>query len=160
MNEAVQHLDRKLEGFAPRIALVLGSGLGDFAKEVDDAISIPYTDLQGFPQSGVSGHAGAIVAGYVAGIPVLVLAGRVHYYEHGDAGAMRPVLETLASFGITHLLLTNAAGSVREDMPPGSVMIIEDHINFSADIFCPCSADRQAFCRADQCLRRRHAQGS
>ena len=131
MNEAVQHLIRKLEGFAPRIALVLGSGLGDFAKEVDDAISIPYTDLQGFPQSGVSGHAGAIVAGYVAGIPVLVLAGRVHYYEHGDAGAMRPVLETLASFGITHLLLTNAAGSVREDMPPGSVMIIEDHINFS-----------------------------
>ena len=76
MNEAVQHLIRKLEGFAPRIALVLGSGLGDFAKEVDDAISIPYTDLPGFPQSGVSGHAGAIVAGYVAGIPVLVLAGR------------------------------------------------------------------------------------
>ncbi len=131
MNEAVQHLIRKLEGFAPRIAMVLGSGLGDFAKEVDDAISIPYTDLPGFPQSGVSGHAGAIVAGYVAGIPVLVLAGRVHYYEHGDAGAMRPVLETLSGFGITHLLLTNAAGSVREDMPPGSVMIIEDHINFS-----------------------------
>ncbi len=131
MNEAVQHLIRKLEGFAPRIAMVLGSGLGDFAKEVDDAISIPYTDLPGFPRGGVSGHAGAIVAGYVAGIPVLVLAGRVHYYEHGEAGAMRPVLETLSGFGITHLLLTNAAGSVREDMPPGSVMIIEDHINFS-----------------------------
>ncbi len=131
MKEAVQHLIRKLEGFAPRIAMVLGSGLGDFAKEVDDAITIPYTDLPGFPHSGVSGHAGAIVAGYVSGIPVLVLAGRVHYYEHGDAGAMRPVLETLAGFGITHLLLTNAAGSVREDMPPGSVMIIEDHINFS-----------------------------
>lgn len=131
MNEAVQHLIRKLEGFAPRIAMVLGSGLGDFAKEVDDAISIPYTDLPGFPRGGVSGHAGAIVAGYVAGIPVLVLAGRVHYYEHGEAGAMRPLLETLSGFGITHLLLTNAAGSVREDMPPGSVMIIEDHINFS-----------------------------
>jgi purine-nucleoside phosphorylase len=131
MNEAVQHLIKKLEGFAPRIAMVLGSGLGDFARQVEKAIRIPYSDLPGFPQGGVSGHAGEIVAGYVSGVPVLVLAGRVHYYEHGDAGAMRPVLETLAAFGITHLLLTNAAGSVREEMPPGSVMIIEDHINFS-----------------------------
>jgi purine-nucleoside phosphorylase len=131
MNEAVQHLIKWLEGFAPRIAMVLGSGLGDFTRQVDKAIRIPYSDLPGFPQGGVSGHTGEIVAGYVSGIPVLVLAGRVHYYEHGDAGAMRPVLETLAAFGITHLLLTNAAGSVREDMPPGSVMIIEDHINFS-----------------------------
>ncbi len=131
MNEAVQHLIRRLEGFAPRIAMVLGSGLGDFAQEVDQPIRIPYGELEGFPHGGVSGHAGEIVAGYLSGIPVLVLSGRVHYYERGEAGAMRPVLETLSAFGITHLLLTNAAGSVREDMPPGSVMIIEDHINFS-----------------------------
>ena len=131
MKDAVQHLINKLEGFAPRIAMVLGSGLGDFAKEVEKPIRIPYGELAGFPHGGVSGHAGEIVAGYVSGIPVLVLAGRVHYYEQGDAGAMRPVLETLSAFGMTHLLLTNAAGSVREDMPPGSVMIIEDHINFS-----------------------------
>lgn len=131
MNEAVQHLIRRLEGFAPKIAMVLGSGLGDFADEVERPVHIPYGELEGFPQGGVSGHAKQIVAGYVSGIPVLVLAGRVHYYEQGDAGAMRPVLETLKAFGITHLLLTNAAGSVREDMPPGSVMIIEDHINFS-----------------------------
>ncbi|MGL4490882.1 MAG: purine-nucleoside phosphorylase [Rhizobiaceae bacterium] len=131
MNEAVQQLIKRLEGFAPRIAMVLGSGLGSFADGVDQAIRIPYTELKGFPQGGVSGHAGEIVAGYVAGVPVLVLAGRVHYYEHGDAGAMRPVLETLSAFGITHLILTNAAGSLREDMPPGSVMLIEDHINFS-----------------------------
>ena len=131
MNEAVQHLIKRLEGFAPRVAMVLGSGLGDFADSVDQAIRIPYSELAGFPKGGVSGHAGEIVAGYVSGIPVLVLAGRVHYYEHGDAGAMRPVLEALSAFGITHLLLTNAAGSLREDMPPGSVMLIEDHINFS-----------------------------
>lgn len=131
MNEAVQHLIHRLEGFAPKIAMVLGSGLGDFADEVEKPVRIPYGELEGFPQGGVSGHAKQIVAGYVSGIPVLVLAGRVHYYEQGDAGAMRPVLETLKAFGITHLLLTNAAGSVREDMPPGSVMIIEDHINFS-----------------------------
>lgn len=131
MNEAVQFLIKRLEGFAPRIAIVLGSGLGSFADQVEQAVRIPYTDLEGFPQGGVSGHKGEIVAGYLSGIPVLVLAGRVHYYEHGDAGAMRPVLEVLAAFGITHLLLTNAAGSLREDMPPGSVMLIEDHINFS-----------------------------
>ena len=131
MNEAVQPLIKKLNGFAPRIAMVLGSGLGGFVGEIEKPIRIPYGDLPGFPKGGVSGHAGEIVAGYVAGVPVLVLAGRVHYYEHGDAGAMRPVLETLAAIGISHLLLTNAAGSLREDMPPGSVMIIEDHINFS-----------------------------
>jgi purine-nucleoside phosphorylase len=131
MNDAVQHLIKKLEGFAPRIALVLGSGLGSFADGVEQSIRIPYGELEGFPKGGVSGHAGEIVAGYVAGVPVLVLAGRVHYYEHGDASAMRPVLETLSAFGITHLILTNAAGSLREDMPPGSVMLIEDHINFS-----------------------------
>ncbi len=131
MNEAVQQLIKRLEGFAPRIAMVLGSGLGDFANSVEQAVRIPYAELEGFPRGGVSGHAGEIVAGYVSGVPVLVLAGRVHYYEHGDAGAMRPVLETLSAFGITHLILTNAAGSLREDMPPGSVMLIEDHINFS-----------------------------
>lgn len=131
MNEAVQHLIKRLEGFAPRVALVLGSGLGGFADKVDQAIRIPFSDLKGFPHGGVSGHRGEIVAGYVSGVPVLVLAGRVHYYEHGNASAMRPVLEALAAFGITHLILTNAAGSLREDMPPGSVMLIEDHINFS-----------------------------
>jgi purine-nucleoside phosphorylase len=131
MNEAVQHLIRKLEGFAPRIALVLGSGLGGFVDNVEKAVRIPYMELEGFPAGGVSGHAKEIVAGYVNGVPVLVLAGRVHYYEQGDAGAMRPVLETLSAFGITHLILTNAAGSVREDMPPGSVMMLTDHINFS-----------------------------
>jgi purine-nucleoside phosphorylase len=131
MNSAVQQLIKKLEGFAPRIALVLGSGLGDFTKNIDQAIHIPYADLDGFPQGGVSGHAREIVAGYLSGVPVLVLAGRVHYYEHGEAGAMRPVLEALSAFGITHLILTNAAGSLRDDMPPGSVMLIEDHINFS-----------------------------
>lgn len=131
MNEAVQPLIKKLNGFAPRIAMVLGSGLGGFVSEVENPIRFAYADLPEFPQGGVSGHAGEIVAGYVSGVPVLVLAGRVHYYEHADAGAMRPVLETLRAIGITHLLLTNAAGSLRNDMPPGSVMIIEDHINFS-----------------------------
>jgi purine-nucleoside phosphorylase len=131
MKAAIDLLVEKLHGLQPTTALVLGSGLGSLADEVKDAIRIPYADLPGFPQGGVSGHAGELVSGKLSGKPILILAGRVHYYEHGDAAAMRPALEILAGLGVTTLVLTNAAGSLREDMPPGSVMLIEDHINFS-----------------------------
>lgn len=131
MKDAIDRLVERLDGLAPTVALVLGSGLGGLVEEVEDAVRIPYGDLPGFPKSGVTGHAGAVVAGHFAGKPVLMLAGRAHYYEHGDAAVMRPVIETLAGIGITRLILTNAAGSVDPDMPPGSVMLIDDHINFS-----------------------------
>lgn len=124
-------LVERLGGLAPDIAIVLGSGLGSLAGKVENAVRISYAELPGFPKSGVTGHAGEVVAGTFAGRPVLLLAGRAHYYEHGDAAVMRPVLEVLAGFGIEKLILTNAAGSLREDMPPGSVMLITDHINFS-----------------------------
>jgi purine-nucleoside phosphorylase len=131
MKQAVDILAERLNGLPARTALVLGSGLGDLVREVENAIRIPYGDLPGFPASGVTGHAGEIVAGTFGGVPVLMLAGRAHYYEHGNAAVMRPVIETLAGFGIEKLVLTNAAGSVDEPMPPGSVMLITDHINFS-----------------------------
>ena len=128
---AADALRRRLGALAPKTALVLGSGLGGLVDEVEDAVSIPYGDLPGFPESGVTGHAGQVVAGRFAGAEVLMLAGRAHYYEHGNAAAMRPALETLAGFGVDRLILTNAAGSLDPDMPPGSVMLIDDHINFS-----------------------------
>jgi purine-nucleoside phosphorylase len=131
MKETIDRLIERLGGMAPRAALVLGSGLGGLVDEVENAVRISYADLPGFPKSGVTGHAGEVVAGHFAGAPVLMLAGRAHYYEHGNAAAMRPVIETLAAIGITHLILTNAAGSLEPDMPPGSVMLITDHINFS-----------------------------
>ncbi|MCI9868899.1 purine-nucleoside phosphorylase [Rhizobium skierniewicense] len=121
----------RLNGLMPRTAIVLGSGLGSLVSEVTDAIHIPYADIPGFPESAVSGHAGELVAGYLGGQPVIMLAGRVHYYEQGDASAMRPAIEALAGIGVQSLILTNAAGSVRQDMPPGSVMQITDHINYS-----------------------------
>ncbi|MEW9807164.1 purine-nucleoside phosphorylase [Mesorhizobium sp. ZMM04-5] len=124
-------LAERLGALKPDLAIVLGSGLGPLAGEVENAVRIPYGDLPGFPKSGVSGHAGEVVAGHFGGRPVLLLAGRAHYYEHGDAAVMRPALETLAAIGITRLVLTNAAGSLQADMPPGSVMLITDHINFS-----------------------------
>lgn len=131
MKQAIDRLVERLEGRTPELALVLGSGLGSLAGEVEDAVRIPYGELPGFPQSGVTGHAGEVVAGRLSGTEVLVLSGRAHYYEHGNAAAMRPVLETLAGIGIGKLLLTNAAGSLHPEMPPGSVMMITDHINFS-----------------------------
>jgi purine-nucleoside phosphorylase len=127
----IDTLVERLNGLMPRVAVVLGSGLGSLVDEVEQPIKIPYADLPGFPQSHVSGHAGQLVAGYMAGEPVLLLSGRVHYYESGDAAAMRPVIEALAGIGIRALILTNAAGSVRDDMAPGSVMQIKDHINYS-----------------------------
>jgi len=131
MKEAVDLLVEKLGGLAPPTALVLGSGLGGLVNEVEKPVRISYAELPGFPVSGVTGHAGEIVAGYLAGAPVLMLAGRAHYYEHGNAAAMRPVIEALAGIGVTRLILTNAAGSVDPDMLPGSVMLVDDHINFA-----------------------------
>lgn len=131
MKAAVDLLVERLNGLMPRFGIVLGSGLGSLVNEVRDAVRIPYSDLPGFPVSGVSGHAGEIVAGYLGRTPVIMLAGRMHYYEHGDANAMRKPIEVLMGLGVKSLILTNAAGSLREDMPPGSVMQITDHINLS-----------------------------
>jgi len=131
MRDTTDILIERLGGLAPRVAIVLGSGLGGLADELTKRVRIPYADLPGFPQSGVTGHAGELVAGYFGSVPVLMLAGRAHYYEHGNAAAMRPALEVLAGIGITAIVLTNAAGSLRAEMRPGSVMLVEDHINFS-----------------------------
>ncbi|HEY5819207.1 MAG TPA: purine-nucleoside phosphorylase [Mesorhizobium sp.] len=131
MAGAVDVLVERLNGLTPKIALVLGSGLGALVEEVENAVRVPYGDLPGFPASGVTGHAGQVVAGSFAGVPVLMLAGRAHYYEHANAAVMRPVIEALAGFGIEKLILTNAAGSLDQEMGPGSIMLITDHINFS-----------------------------
>jgi len=131
MTDAVARIVERLAGLAPRTALVLGSGLGSLVDEVEDQTRIPYADLPGFPKSGVTGHAGELVAGRLSGTPVLMLSGRAHYYEHGNAAAMRPALETLQGVGIERLFLTNAAGSLDPAMGPGSIMLVTDHINFS-----------------------------
>lgn len=114
-----------------RVAVVLGSGLGALAEAVEDARRIAYSDLPNFPVSGVSSHAGEIVAGRLGGMRVVVLAGRSHAYEHGNPATMAVPLAMLAELGCEAVLLTNAAGSLREDMPPGSLMAIADHINLS-----------------------------
>jgi purine-nucleoside phosphorylase len=118
---------------SPRIGIVLGSGLGGFVDIIEEKVAIPYGELVGFPVPSVSGHAGTLFVGRVAGTDVAVMAGREHYYEHGRADAMRPALATLKALGVADLVLTNAAGGLREDVPPGSVMLISDHINLGVD---------------------------
>jgi purine-nucleoside phosphorylase len=129
--ETTDLLISRLGGMLPRHGIVLGSGLGSLVEVVRDPLRISYADLPSFPVSSVSGHAGELVIGYLGGVPVIMLSGRVHYYERGDANAMRTPIEVLKGLGVTALILTNSAGSLREDMPPGSVMRISDHINFS-----------------------------
>jgi purine-nucleoside phosphorylase len=112
------------------VGLVLGSGLGHLAEAVD-GVSIDYGELPGFPHAGVSGHSPRLVVGRLEGTRVAVLGGRAHYYEKGDAAVMRPAIEALAGLGARRLMLTNAAGSFRPDIPPGEIMLVADHINFS-----------------------------
>ncbi|WP_417806716.1 purine-nucleoside phosphorylase [Thioclava sp.] len=116
----------------PTLGLILGSGLGHLAEEVD-GVAIPYADLPGFPHAGVSGHKPKLVIGDLEGVRVAVFGGRVHYYEHGNPAEMRLPLEILRELGCEQLLLTNAAGSLREDIGPGGLMMLSDHINFSGN---------------------------
>ena len=122
---------RAAPGFRPKVAVVLGSGLGGFAADVKTIATIPYGELQGFPQTTVGSHAGKLVLGHVGPTAVAVLQGRAHYYERGRADEMKGAIDTLAGLGCETLLQTNAAGSLRLDMPPGSAMAITDHINFT-----------------------------
>jgi purine-nucleoside phosphorylase len=115
---------------APKIGLVLGSGLGHLADEVD-GVAIDYTDLPGFPHAGVSGHNPKLVIGDLEGTRVAVFGGRAHYYENGKGDAMRLPLEVLKALGAEHLILTNAAGSMHPDIDPGDLMLLSDHINYS-----------------------------
>jgi len=123
-------LIRERAGVAPRVGLVLGSGLGGFADTLEAATAIAYAELPGFPEPGVAGHAGRLLLGVVGGTPVAVMQGRAHYYEHGRADAMKVPVRALAAAGCDTMLLTNAAGSLRPEAGPGSVMLVTDHINF------------------------------
>ena len=118
-------------GFTPKVGMILGSGLGGFADEVRAVATISYADLADFPRPTVGGHAGRLVLGHVGPTAVAVMQGRAHYYEAGKADVMAGAIRTLDALGCETLLQTNAAGSLRLDMPPGSLMAISDHINFT-----------------------------
>jgi len=131
IDACVRVIGERAPGFAPRFGMVLGSGLGPLAEAVEAPVIVDYADLPGFPKPGVQGHAGRLVLGTLAGVPVAVMQGRAHYYERGDAAEMAVPVRTLAAIGCDTLILTNAAGSLDRDLGPGTAMLIADHINLT-----------------------------
>ncbi|PSQ79328.1 MAG: purine-nucleoside phosphorylase [Bacteroidetes bacterium QH_8_67_23] len=115
----------------PELALVLGSGLGALAEEADDARTLETTELPGYPRSTVEGHAGRLVYGLLEGRPVLFVQGRAHLYEGHTPRELTFPVRLAHALGALRLLLTNAAGGIAERLPPGSLMLITDHLNFA-----------------------------
>jgi purine-nucleoside phosphorylase len=116
-------------GALPQVAIVLGSGLGDFADTLGDAVVTPYTELPHWPVSRIIGHAGRLVVGNVAGKRIAALSGRVHFYEGHDLATVAFATRVMARVGVKQLILTNAAGGINTSFAQGALMIIDDHIN-------------------------------
>ena len=114
---------------SPRVGLILGSGLGGIADAIESAVRIPYQEIPGFPSSTILGHAGELVAGTLAAVPVVALSGRFHMYEGHDARLAGFPVRVLHALGIGTLIVSNAAGSARSEMGPGTIMLISDHLN-------------------------------
>jgi inosine/guanosine/xanthosine phosphorylase family protein len=118
-------------GDMPRTVLVLGSGSGGFAEKLEDAASLSYAAIPGFHPSTVMGHAGKLMVGKLAGKPLAVMAGRIHLYEGHSAQDIAVMVRILRAAGAERLILTNASGGLASDMTAGTLVIVEDHINFS-----------------------------
>lgn len=129
LTASVATLRQRLGTLQPRVAVLLGSGWGPFADQVQNAVDVPYADLPAFPALAIGGHSGVLRAGLIGSVPVAVLAGRKHAYETGEPDGMKGAIRTLAALGVQVLVQTNAAGSMDAAMPPGSLMLISDHLN-------------------------------
>ncbi len=127
---AAAYLQKQIT-LCPEVALVLGSGLGDYGDTLENAVKIPYSQIPNFPQPTVEGHTGAFIFGTKNGKEVVVAQGRVHYYEGLPMQQITLPIRVLAAMGVKTLVLTNAAGGVNLGYKPGTLMLISDHINFS-----------------------------
>lgn len=122
---------RARTALVPRVGIVLGSGLGNLAADLENLVSIPFDELPGWPAATAPGHAGRLLLGHLAGVPVAMLQGRFHLYEGNDPGlVVQPVL-LFRQLGAQVVLLTNAAGGVNPDYGPGTLMVISDHLNLT-----------------------------
>ena len=134
MNQVYEKLQTCLESvrartdFKPEVALILGSGLGDYADGIQIEASVSYTDIEGFPTSTVAGHKGRFVFGKVQGVPVVIMQGRVHYYEGYPMSDVVLPTRLMGLMGAKKLILTNAAGGVNPSFKPGCFMLLTDHI--------------------------------
>ena len=130
VSQAAAWLRSRLPGPAPRLAIVLGSGLGAAAEAVTETVTVPYSDIPRFPQSTVEGHSGRIVAGALGAVPVIVMQGRVHYYEGYTPAQVTFPMRVLGALGVRAVVLTNAAGGIQDGYRIGQLVALSDHINF------------------------------
>lgn len=132
INETVNFIKSNID-FIPEIAIILGSGLGPLAAEVNNPVVFKYDTVPHFKASTVAGHAGELIAGEICQKKVLVMNGRFHYYEGHDMDIVTFPIRVFAKLGITKLIVTNAAGGLKDSLNPGSIMLINDHLSF----MCP-----------------------
>ena len=131
IEEAAAYIKQKLGKYAPKIGLVLGSGLGDLGDQIEDAVYIPYNEVPHFPESTVEGHAGRFVIGQLEGKDVMIMQGRFHYYEGYDMRTVVLPVYVMAQIGVETLMLTNAAGGMNRAFKAGDLMLITDHLNMT-----------------------------
>ena len=127
--EAAAFLRGKMGALAPHVGIVLGSGLGAAAKSVTEAIEVPYYEIPHFPRSTVEGHSGRLIVGRLGSAPVIILQGRVHFYEGYSLAEVTFPMRVLGALGIRAVVLTNAAGGIQEGYRVGQLVVIADHIN-------------------------------
>ncbi len=127
--ETVEYLNEKI-AYRPKIAIILGSGLGDLVDYIEDKVEIAYEEIPNFPVSTVAGHAGQLVFGKIGGVEVLAMKGRFHYYEGYDMKEVTYPVYVMKQFGIENIVVSNAAGGANSTFKPGTLMLITDHINF------------------------------
>ena len=130
IKESAHYIEEQLSD-QPKIAIILGSGLGDLAHEIKDSVKIPYSQIPHFPLSTVVGHEGQLVVGELEGKTILAMQGRFHYYEGYPMMDVTYAIRVMKQIGIQKLIVTNAAGAVDPTFVPGDLMLITDHINLS-----------------------------
>lgn len=128
IEQAATHIREQLS-VTPKVGLILGSGLGMLADEIDQPVKIKYETIPGFPVSTVEGHAGQLVTGTLMGVPVVAMQGRFHFYEGYEIDAVTFPVRVMKALGVEQLIVTNAAGGVNPNLNPGDLMLITDHIN-------------------------------
>lgn len=128
INHCLEQIRSKTD-LEPLMAVVLGSGLGGYASKMEVVCEIPYSEIDGFPVSTVQGHDGRFLFGYVEGVPIVAMKGRVHFYEGYVIDDVVLPIRTMGLLGAKYILLTNAAGGIDFDFEPGDLMLIEDHIS-------------------------------
>ena len=129
-NMAARYIAGKSNLPAYEVGIILGSGLGDFADEIENSVTIPYTEIPYVPEVTVAGHAGEIICGTLGGHSVMAMKGRLHYYEGHSMQDVSFLVRVMFVLGVKHLIITNAAGGIGEHLVPGDLMLITDHINF------------------------------